>query len=67
LEKLFEPFFRVADARDRESGGTGLGLAIADRAIRLSGGTIRAENAVGGGLLVSIVLPISAAGSGRLK
>ncbi|PLX88057.1 MAG: two-component sensor histidine kinase [Desulfuromonas sp.] len=67
LEKLFEPFFRVADARDRESGGTGLGLAIADRAIRLSGGTICAENAVGGGLLVSIVLPISAAGSGRLK
>jgi len=58
LEKLFEPFFRVADARDRESGGTGLGLAIADRAIRLSGGTIRAMNRPEGGLEVLISLPL---------
>lgn len=58
LRKLFEPFFRVADARDRESGGTGIGLAIADRAIRLSGGTIRAENRSEGGLDVMMTLPL---------
>lgn len=58
LGKLFEPFFRVADARDRESGGTGLGLAIADQAIRLSGGEVRAENRPGGGLDVLIFLPV---------
>lgn len=59
LSKLFEPFFRVADARDRKSGGTGLGLAIADRAIRLSGGAIRAENLPEGGLSVLIDLPLA--------
>jgi len=28
LVHLFEPFYRVADARDRDSGGSGLGLAM---------------------------------------
>lgn len=57
LEKIFEPFFRVADARDRESGGSGIGLAIADRAIKLSGGRITARNLPGGGLEIVILLP----------
>lgn len=58
LEKLFEPFFRVADARDRQSGGTGIGLAIAERAVRLHGGDIRARNRAEGGLLVEVKLPL---------
>ena len=45
LKNIFQPFYRVADARDRQSGGTGLGLAIADRVVRIHGGTIHAENA----------------------
>ncbi|MBI5441021.1 MAG: HAMP domain-containing protein [Deltaproteobacteria bacterium] len=57
LARLFEPFYRVAEARDRQSGGHGIGLAIAERAIRLHGGDIRAANAPGGGLLVEITLP----------
>ena len=57
LDKLFEPFYRVADARDRQSGGSGIGLAIADRAVRLHQGTIRAENHPEGGLQVEIRLP----------
>ena len=57
LEKLFEPFYRVADARDRQSGGTGIGLAIAERAIRLHRGGIRALNRPEGGLLIEIRLP----------
>ena len=28
LEHLFEPFYRVEDSRNRETGGTGLGLYI---------------------------------------
>ncbi len=63
LQRLFEPFFRVEDARDRASGGYGLGLAIAGRAVRLHGGTIAASNAPGGGLLVTIRLPARMAGS----
>jgi two-component system sensor histidine kinase CpxA len=59
LKNIFLPFYRVADARDRQSGGTGLGLAIADRVVRLHGGTIRAENAAPRGLRIEIVLPQS--------
>jgi len=58
LDKLFEPFYRVADARDRQSGGTGIGLAIAERAVKLHGGTISAHNRPSGGLLVRIELPL---------
>lgn len=57
LAKLFDPFVRVGDARDRASGGYGLGLAIAKRAIRLHGGEISARNHAEGGLTVSIRLP----------
>lgn len=57
LKRLFEPFIRVDDARDRESGGYGLGLAIAKRAIDMHGGEIDAVNQKHGGLRVSIRLP----------
>lgn len=56
LKRLFEPFVRVGDARDRASGGYGLGLAIADRAVRLFGGEISARNEPDGGLCVLIRL-----------
>jgi len=58
LKKLFEPFVRVDDARDRNSGGYGLGLAIAERAINLHGGEIVARNADDGGLVVRIFFPL---------
>jgi len=57
LEKVFEPFFRSSEARDRHSGGVGLGLAIAAGAVRAHGGEISARNADDGGLLVTIRLP----------
>ncbi|MBN1347358.1 MAG: HAMP domain-containing protein [Phycisphaerae bacterium] len=59
LGEIFRPFYRVADARDRETGGTGLGLAIADRAVRMHGGAISATNAPEGGLVVEIRLPVT--------
>jgi two-component system sensor histidine kinase CpxA len=58
IDEIFRPFYRVEDARDRKSGGTGLGLAIAARAVRLHDGTINAENAPDGGLIVEIKLPV---------
>jgi two-component system sensor histidine kinase CpxA len=61
LSKIFEPFFRASDARDRASGGYGLGLAIAKRAVELYGGSIEAANAATGGLEVIIRLPLSRA------
>ncbi len=57
LDKLFRPFYRIDDARGRQTGGVGLGLAIAERAVRLHGGTIQASNRSGGGLMIEIRLP----------
>ncbi len=59
LEKIFQPFYRVDEARDREAGGVGLGLAIAERAVRLHRGAVTAENATTGGLIASIRLPVA--------
>ncbi|MEO6333501.1 MAG: ATP-binding protein, partial [Pyrinomonadaceae bacterium] len=44
LVNLFRPFYRVGEARDRNSGGTGLGLAIAEQAVKAHNGSIRASN-----------------------
>jgi two-component system sensor histidine kinase CpxA len=57
LTNIFRPFYRAAEARDRQSGGSGLGLAIADRVIRTHGGTIQARNGAPKGLLVEILVP----------
>jgi two-component system sensor histidine kinase CpxA len=62
LEKLFEPFYRLDDARGRLTGGVGLGLAIAQRAVRFHGGRVSASNRAEGGLLVEIHLPLIAGG-----
>jgi two-component system sensor histidine kinase CpxA len=59
LEKIFRPFYRAEDARDRQSGGgTGLGLAITERAVRMHGGSVEAKNADDGGLSVEMRLKI---------
>jgi signal transduction histidine kinase len=59
LPNIFRPFYRVADARDRQSGGIGLGLSISQRAVEIHGGVVKASNAPDGGLLVEILLPIN--------
>jgi two-component system, OmpR family, sensor histidine kinase CpxA len=56
LTNIFRPFYRIANARDRQSGGVGLGLAIAERVVRVHGGSIRANNRPGGGLEVQLTL-----------
>jgi signal transduction histidine kinase len=62
LSDIFRPFYRVAQARDRQSGGTGIGLAIAERIVTLHGGTVVARNLPGSGLEVEIRLPLTARG-----
>jgi signal transduction histidine kinase len=57
IADIFRPFYRVDDARDRESGGTGLGLAITQRAVQTHGGTVSARNLAEGGFIVEIRLP----------
>ena len=62
LGKLFEPFYRLDDARGRLTGGVGLGLAITERAVRFHGGKVSASNRAEGGLVVEIRLPLIASG-----
>lgn len=61
LEKMFEPFYRLDDARGRSTGGVGLGLAITERAVRFHGGKVAAFNRAEGGLRVEIRLPLISA------
>ena len=58
IKQIFEPFYRVDEARNRKSGGHGLGLAIAASAVRRHGGRIFASNRPEGGLQVQVVLPL---------
>ena len=58
LGKLFEPFYRLDDARGRLTGGVGLGLAITERAVRFHGGRVAAHNRKEGGLRVELRLPL---------
>ncbi|HVB77034.1 MAG TPA: ATP-binding protein [Candidatus Nitrosotalea sp.] len=55
LPHIFDRFYRAEPSR--HGHGTGLGLAIARSVIERHGGTITADNAPGGGLVVRVVLP----------
>jgi two-component system sensor histidine kinase CpxA len=57
LARIFEPFYRVEEARNSNGGGSGLGLSIAKRAIELHHGHIVAQNA-SPGLRVEITIPL---------
>lgn len=57
LQHIFEPFYRVSDSRNSQTGGTGLGLAIAAQVVRQHGGHIAASLPSTGGLCISITLP----------
>ena len=56
--KLFDQFYRVDQARDRDAGGTGLGLSIVKQIILLHHGSIDVESTVGEGTSFIISLPL---------
>jgi len=55
LLKIFDKFYRVEHAGS--VAGTGLGLSICKGIIEAHGGRIEAENRVGGGTIIRIILP----------
>ena len=58
LPRIFERFYRVDNARSRETGGTGLGLAIAKQIMTQLGGNITITSTYGEGTDVVISVPI---------
>ncbi len=57
-ERVFEPFFRLPGASERE-GGVGLGLALVKSIARRHGGKVHCEDAPGGGACFVVWLPVT--------
>jgi signal transduction histidine kinase len=56
-ERIFEPFYRLPGASERE-GGVGLGLALVKSISLRHGGTVRCEARPGGGASFVVELPV---------
>jgi two-component system sensor histidine kinase MtrB len=60
LGHLFDRFYKADPSRGGAVGGSsGLGLAIAAEHAALLGGSLRARNRPGGGLIVALTLPVT--------
>ncbi len=57
LERVFERFYRVDQARSRATGGTGLGLSIVRRVAHAHGGDVTVESVEGQGSTFRLTLP----------
>jgi len=60
-DRIFDRFYRVDDARSRESGGAGLGLSICRWIAHAHGGSIRIDDGPEGGSAFSVSLPLDRA------
>ncbi len=56
-ERIFEPFYRLPGASERE-GGVGLGLALVKSISQRHGGSVRCEARAGGGAMFIVEIPI---------
>jgi signal transduction histidine kinase len=56
LEAVLQPFYRLEQSRNRNTGGTGLGLAVAHQLTLAIGGSLHLRNRSEGGLAAEIIL-----------
>jgi signal transduction histidine kinase len=59
LDRIFERFYRVDEARSRETGGTGLGLSIVRHVAESHGGTAGVRSVLGAGSTFTIEIPLA--------
>lgn len=55
LQRIFEPLYRL----DTNRAGSGIGLAITAQVLEQIGGSVEASNADGGGLVVTVTMPLA--------
>jgi signal transduction histidine kinase len=60
LARVFERFHRIENVQGRTHEGTGIGLALVRELVRLHGGTITVESAVGRGSTFAVTVPLGA-------
>jgi signal transduction histidine kinase len=60
LRRVVEPFYRIEQSRNPDTGGTGLGLAIAEQLALQCGGRLELSNRPAGGLCAAVWLPLNA-------
>jgi signal transduction histidine kinase len=65
LARVFEPFYRIEESRNRHTGGIGLGLSIAQSVVRSMGGDLMLSNRVEGGLRAIVRLPFNTSRAGE--
>jgi PAS domain S-box-containing protein len=56
-ERMFERFHRIEGAAARTYEGTGIGLALVQELVKLHGGSVRVESAVGAGSTFTVTIP----------
>ncbi len=55
---VFERFYRIDEARTRNTGGSGLGLAIARKIIDLHGSEVKLLDTPNGGTTIKLIFPL---------
>lgn len=58
LERIFEPRYRSAAAREGQIAGSGLGLALVRHVAREHGGAVNATNRPGAGVAFTMSIPV---------
>jgi PAS domain S-box-containing protein len=58
LQHIFDPFYKIGDARTITQGGVGLGLTIVKLIVEAHSGRIEVESTVGRGSLFRLLLPV---------
>ncbi len=65
FEKILDPFFRVDEARPRDTAGFGLGIPTAHQLMKRFGGVLEFRNGNKGGLIARIIVPEPEGQTGR--
>nr|QIM10891.1 hybrid sensor histidine kinase/response regulator [uncultured Muribaculaceae bacterium] len=66
-EKIFKPFYQVAEARPQDNIGTGIGLLLVRKYVELMNGSIQLKSTPGRGSEFSVSLPKADDGSMFIK